>query len=115
MADDQDVRWGVAQRFEFIEWRAYWSGRVNRKDLEDEFQISTPQASLDFKRYQEAAPDNIAYDATEKTYVVTRTFAPKFLTLSAERYLRQIDALKLGAIKPHDTWLDFIPPADIIP
>ncbi len=115
MSDDLDVRWGVAQRFEFIEWRAYWVGRVNRKDLEDQFHISTPQASMDFKRYQEAAPRNIEYDPTEKTYVATGTFEPKFLTLSAERFLRQLQAVKVGAIEGSDTWFEKIPPADVIP
>jgi len=42
MAENTNIPWGLAQRFEFIEWRAYWVGRLNRKDLEDEFKISTP-------------------------------------------------------------------------
>lgn len=115
MTADSDLRWGLAQRFEFIEWRAYWRGRVNRKDLEDEFNISTPQASLDFRRYQEAAPGNIEYDATEKTYVAAAGFRPKFFTLSPERYLLQLQALRSGAIKATDTWFDVVPPADISP
>ena len=63
---ERDVRWGLARRFEFMEWRAYWTGRVNRRDLEGQFGISTPQASADFREYMEAAPGNIEYDATEK-------------------------------------------------
>jgi len=115
MSDDVDIRWGLAQRFEFIEWRAYWVGRINRKDLEDQFHISTPQASLDFKRYLEAAPGNIEYDGTEKTYVAKPTFEPKFLKLSAERFLRQLQAVKVGAIRLEDTWFEKMPPADVIP
>src|SRR5204862_2308736 len=105
MADDLDVRWGVAQRLEFIEWRAYWTGRVNRKDLEDRFNISTPQASLDFKRYMEEAPNNIEYSPTEKTYVATDSFEPKYLKLeTAARYLRPLEAIKIGAIDAANTW-----------
>src|SRR5258708_12960249 len=99
MDEDNDVRWGLGQRFEFIEWRAYWVGRINRKDLEDEFHISTPQASIDFRRYQEAAPGNIEYDATEKSYVATTSFRPKFLELSPQRYFLQLQALRPPPIR----------------
>lgn len=115
MAEDTDIRWGLAKRFEFIEWRAYWVGRVNRKDLEDQFQISTPQASADFGRYQAAAPGNIEYNATEKTYVVSDDFRPKFLKLSPERYLLQMQALRSEAIQKSDTWFDQVPPVDVTP
>jgi predicted DNA-binding transcriptional regulator YafY len=115
MNDDADLRWGLAQRFEFIEWRVYWNGRVNRKDLEDEFQISTPQASIDFRGYQEAAPGNIEYSATEKSYIASAGFRPKFLKLSPERFLLQLQALRSGAISKSDTWFDRLPNADSTP
>lgn len=113
MAEDSEIKWGLAQRFEFVEWRAYWAGRLNRKDLEDEFGISTPQASTDLRRYQEAAPGNIEYDATQKVYLASEGFNPKFLKLSPERYLLQLQALKSGAIRKEDTWFDRVPPVDI--
>ena len=116
MSDEKDPRWGVAKRFEFIEWRAYWMGRVNRKDLEDQFQISTPQASLDFKGYLDAAPGNIKYDPTDKTYVVLDPFTPTFWApFSAERFLRQLQAVKAGVVELRDTWFDALPPADVVP
>jgi hypothetical protein len=115
MAENSEIRWGLAQRFEFIEWRAYWMGRLNRKDLEDEFHISTPQASLDLRGYQKAAPGNIHYDATEKSYVATLDFRPKFLKLSPERYLLQLQALSSDAIRKSDTWFDRVPSADVTP
>jgi hypothetical protein len=115
MAEDSDIRLGVAQRFEFIEWRAYWVGRINRKDLEDRFDISTPQASVDLRRYQEAAPGNIEYDSTEKSYVATDGFNPQFLKLIPERYLLQLHAFELGAIRKSDTWFGEIPPTSVTP
>ena len=115
MAEDSDIRWGLAQRFEFIEWRAYWAGKVNRSDLEEHFQISTPQASVDFRRYQEAAPGNIEYDASEKCYVATEGFNPRFLRLSPERYLLQLQALSTDAVRKSDTWFDQLPPYGIVP
>lgn len=115
MADSADLSWGVAQRYEFIEWRAYWVGRVNRKDLEDEFKISTPQASVDLANYREAAPGNIEYDTTEKAYVATPNFHRKFYTLGPERYLLQLQAIVGGDISKSETWFDRLPPADVIP
>jgi predicted DNA-binding transcriptional regulator YafY len=114
MAEREDVRWGLAQRFEFIEWRVFWVGRVNRSDLEERFGVSTPQASVDLRSYQEAAPKNIEYDATEKAYVPLSTFRPQFLRLSADRYLRQLEAILNSAIAPNDTWFGSLPSAAVM-
>ncbi|MER8383381.1 WYL domain-containing protein [Mesorhizobium sp. M1399] len=113
--NDPDVRWTVAQRYEFMEWRIYWTGSVNRKDLETRFQISSPQASVDFRTYQDIAPGNIEYDASEKSYVKTRNFRPVFLTLSPERYLAQLRAIESGAARLADTWFEKTPPVETTP
>lgn len=115
MAENGDIRWQLAERFEFIEWRAYWAGRLNRKDLEEEFDISTPQASVDLRNYQEAAPGNIEYDATEKSYVATPHFNPQFMKLSPERYLLQLQAMRAEVIRKSDTWFDKVPSFDVAP
>ncbi len=115
MAEKEDVRWGLGKRFEFIEWRTYWVGRVNRGDLEGRFGVSTPQASLDLRAYQEAIPGNIEYDATEKAYVLSDTFEPKYLRLSGDRYLIQLNAILNGAVSATDTWFGSPPPAAVMP
>ena len=112
--EKHDVRWGQWQRFEFIEWRAYWVGRINRGDLEERFGVSTPQASLDLRGYQDAAPNNIEYNATEKAYLPLSTFQPKFLRLSADRYLIQLNAILNGAVLTTDTWFGSPPPATVM-
>ncbi len=113
MAEEGEVRWGQQQRLEFVEWRAFWDGRVNRRDLEDRFRISTPQASADFARYQQVTNENnIVYDQTEKTYVTKADFRPKFMRLSPERYLAQLEALTVEAIEKEDTWFAELPPVD---
>lgn len=114
MAERDEVRWGLAQRFEMIEWRAYWLGRVNRSDLEERFGVSTPQASVDLRAYQEAAPGNIEYDLTQRTYVPTEKFEPKFLRLSSDRYLGQLNAILNGAVLTRDTWFKSPPPATVM-
>ena len=116
MANEDDTpRWNLKQRLEFIEWHAFWTGRVNRRNLEERFEISTPQASNDFRRYQEAAPGNIDYDASEKCYVATPNFHPQFLRLSPERYLRQLEAIRTRAIVKSETWFDELPSYGALP
>jgi WYL domain len=114
MPNFDDIGWGVTRRFEFIEWRAYWDGRLNRGDLEREFNISTPQASVDLRNYREAAPGNIEYNATDKVFVATANFRPMFLRLSPERYLLQLHSIKTGGIERSETWFGDLPPVDVL-
>lgn len=116
MADQDDPSWGVQQRYEFIEWRAYWTGKISRKDLEDEFRISAAQASQDLRNYQERLPGNIDYSPSEKTHVLNAAnFNPEYLRLSPERYLLQVQAITTDAIPKSDTWFDALPPVEVIP
>ncbi len=112
---DDDLSWGVRNRFEFIEWRAYWEGRLNREDLERQFNISTPQASVDLKNYRERAPGNIEYDAGERAYFATPNFKERFLRLSPERYLLQLQSIKTGSVDIRETWFSQPPPVDVVP
>lgn len=115
MTEREDRSWGQAKRFEFLEWRLFWVGRLNRRDLEQQFGISTPQASIDLRNYQEAAEGNLAYDATLKAYVRGQNFLPRFLRVSGDRYLLQMRALHMGAIDLADTWFSDAPCADTLP
>ena len=40
-----DLRWGVEQRLEFIEFQLFWEGGLNRVDITRYFGVSVPQAS----------------------------------------------------------------------
>jgi hypothetical protein len=70
---ERDIRWGIEQRLEFIEFRLFWDGEINRSGITKQFSISVPQASNDLKRYAEQAPGNLVYDKSLKRYVQTRT------------------------------------------
>lgn len=105
----------LAQRMEFIEWRLFWEGHVNRSDLEGKFDISTPQASVDLRNYREAAGGNIEYNATEKRYVASSKNKPKFLKISANRVLLQLWAWVNGVLERDDLWFSSIPPVDVAP
>jgi predicted DNA-binding transcriptional regulator YafY len=90
--EDQTITipWSTRKRLQFLEFKLYWEGRVNRGDLTAEFGISIPQASVDFTKYQEMAPQNISYNSSAKYYMPTETFAPIFIELSADAYFSTI-------------------------
>jgi hypothetical protein len=37
------LRWGTEQRLEFIEFRLFWEGGLNRSDITEQFGVSIPQ------------------------------------------------------------------------
>jgi predicted DNA-binding transcriptional regulator YafY len=109
------LRHGVEVRFEFIEFRAYWHGRLNRSDLIERFGVSQTQASQDFKAYQELAPNNLVYDGVEKTYRCAKCFQPAFLNISAEGFLTPLLAMRMGTLEPASSWLRTIPHFHVSP
>lgn len=109
------MAWGVERRLEFIDFRLYWEGRINRKDIEDHFGISTPQASADLRKYQEKAPKNIEYDKSQKYYYATPKFKPVFTSSSSSDYLAELRLMASGILKEDETCLGKIPNFDTIP
>jgi len=114
-ADKADLRWGVEQRLEFVEFRLFWEGHVNRGDLVDKFGISVNQASTDLNRYLGLSPDNMYYDKSAKTYVRDPEFKPRFLQPNAGRYLSQLHSLGEGILELSETWIGRLPSFDAAP
>ena len=56
----EDLRWGMERRLEFIEFRLFWKGHVNRSDLISTFKVSIAQAKTDLNRYLALASGNMA-------------------------------------------------------
>ena len=110
-----NLRWGVEQRLEFIEFRLFWEGAINRSDLTIHFGVSVPQASKDLSQYQELAPDNVAYNKNEKRYVPTPSFQPRFLKPDADRYLSQLRSVTDHALGLVETWLAQPPAFEAVP
>lgn len=81
------LRWGIERRLEFIEFRLFWEGGVNRADIVNEFGVSVPQASKDLALYQQRAPDNIRYDRSRKRYFSRDSFQPEYINPDADGYL----------------------------
>jgi len=84
------MKWNIERRLEFIESRLLWESKISRKDLVDYFDISIPQATKDFKMYQEKAPGNIFYDKSAKQYIATVEFEPVYASRKSESYLSKL-------------------------
>ena len=115
VAEKADLRWGVERRLEFIEFRLFWEGHVNRGDLMGAFGVSVNQASTDLNRYIGMAADNIAYDKSARTYIRGPKFIPLFLKPDASRYLSQLRSVADGILDRADAWIGQLPSYDAAP
>lgn len=109
------MRWGIERRLQFIDFRLYWEGRINRKDLIEFFGISIPQASADLRKYQEEAPNNIEYDKSGKFYFATPYFAPVFISANSSDYLAQLRLISDKIYKEGESFIGSFPSFDTIP
>ena len=114
-SDKSELRWGVAQRLEFIEFRLFWEGHVNRIDVMQQFGLSVNQASADLNRYIALAPNNMVYDKSARTYVRGPDYSAQFLKPDASRYLAQLRSLADGILDSDDTWIAELPSYDDAP
>lgn len=99
------LKWGVERRLEFIEFRLFWEGGVNRADIIEMFDVSVPQASKDLTLYQERAPNNAIYDKSAKRYVAGDHFQPCFLRPDPATYLNQLRSVSEGILDPSHAWI----------
>ena len=107
------LKWGVERRLEFIEFRLFWEGSINRADLVEAFGVSVPQASKDLTLYQERAPGNMEYDTRAKRYVAAEKFVLRFLEPDPYIYLSQLRSVAEGAVSASDSWIAALPSADV--
>jgi len=114
-ANKIELRWGVERRLEFIEFRLFWEGHVNRSDITEVFGVSVNQASTDLNRYLGMAPDNMFYDKSAKTYLRGSDFSPLFLKPDASRYLSQLRSVADGILDRSDAWIGQLPSYDATP
>jgi predicted DNA-binding transcriptional regulator YafY len=112
---DSGVRRGVKERLEFIDFRLFWEGRINRSDIMDRFAISTPQASKDLSLYESLAPGNLAYDVSAKRYLASSGFAPRFIEPNADGFLMQLRNISDHTLAIGETWLGVLPSAEAMP
>jgi hypothetical protein len=109
------MRWGLEQRLEFIDFRLFWEGGINRSDITGRFGVSTPQASKDLTLYGSKAPENLSYDKSAKRYVAAAKFKPVFFTPDSDRYLTQLRSIVDHTVDLGDTWLSNVASAEVMP
>lgn len=107
------MRWGREQRLEFIEFRLFWEGGLNRSDLVDHFGISVPQASKDLSYYQELAPGNMAYDTSQKRYFAEPNFTLRLIEPDPYRYLTQLRSIAEDRVSLSEIWISVLPQVDV--
>ena len=112
--DGERLRWGVRRRLEFIDFRLFWDGRFNRKDMAETFGISAQQASVDIGLYEKVAPNNLAYDRADKAYRRTEHFTPALIGETIDRYLLQLVAIENQWMRPEDTWFGAFPTVEVV-
>lgn len=100
------TKWNVQKRLEFIEFRLFWTARLNRRDMIDMFGISAQQASADISTYEQIAPQNLRYDPVQKSYFRSKEFEPAFIGASTHKYLLQLVALESGWMDTDETWFE---------
>jgi hypothetical protein len=113
--DEPKRRWGADQRLEFIEFRLFWDGTLNRADIVDRFGVSAAQASADLALYKQLASNNLEYDPSQKRFVANSRFTPRVFQPNADRYLVQLKAIGDEVIAVSDTNIGALPAIDAMP
>lgn len=109
------MRWSVEKRLEFIEFRLFWEGGINRSDIMDHFGVSVPQASKDLNLYEEKAPGNLVYDKKAKRYLASSTFNLEFLEPNSDAYLVQLRSNTQSNAKLQESWISSAPECVTLP
>ena len=66
------------QRLSFIDFSLLFKGSINRKELTEKFEMGMANATRDLTLYKELAPQNIDFNAKDRTYLQAKTFTPLF-------------------------------------
>lgn len=103
------ANWSVERRYEFMEFRLYWQGHINRSDLMEAFGISVQQASKDFANYIEGRKSNLTYDKRLRTYLRGKNFKPRYFQPDASEYFAQLQAVEHGLVLEAQSWISFFP------
>ena len=103
------ANWSVERRYEFMEFRLYWQGHINRSDLMEAFGISVQQASKDFAAYIEGRKSNLTYDKRLRTYLRGKNFKPRYFQPDAAEFFAQLQAVEHGLVPEAQSWISFFP------
>ena len=80
------------ERLAYIDFHLYFLGEVSRADISSRFGVAPAGATRDLALYRGAAPKNIVFDGSSKTYRIGPAFRPLF----DHPLDRTLSALSLG-------------------
>jgi hypothetical protein len=66
------------QRLSFIDFTLLFKGSINRKELTEKFEMGLANATRDLTLYKELAPQNIDFNAQDRSYLQSKNFKPLF-------------------------------------
>jgi hypothetical protein len=108
-AGSRRTNWTVEQRYQFIEFKLFWSGHINRSDLIESFGISQQQASNDLAGYIEGRKSNLTYDKSKRTYVRGKNFRPRFMEPDSSEFFSRLQAVDQGLLDESKSWITPLP------
>ena len=114
MASFTEQKTAIRKRFEFIEFQLAWEGRLQRKQLQDQFEISPQQATIDLGEYGAAYPENMVYDPRQRAYVRGVSFAPRLTDSDVAEYLLHLEMLGQGYREESEVWPVNVPEFDMV-
>lgn len=66
------------ERLAYIDFTAYFLGKLRRSDVSDRFGTGPAAATRDIALYRELAPKNLDFDGADKVYKPSQAFVPLF-------------------------------------
>jgi len=95
---------GIQQeRVKYIDYCAYFFGKVGRKDLQQRFSIAPAAATRDFNLYNQEAPANLIYQPSIRSYAISQSFRPLFNYTSHNILSIVTNELADNTITPEDS------------
>lgn len=97
------MRWAMKQRMDFVRERLRFVGTINRRDLVEKFDMSSPQASADLKTFRRLNRGWMRYDKSKKTFVSKKPVeTPTRDVVAAAKSLAAADDKWLRTVVVHD-------------
>ena len=75
------------ERLRYVDLRLRFLGSVRRQDVVSRFGLGTAAATRDMAQYKDLAPENMVYQATDKSYARGEHFAPLFTWVTPNEVL----------------------------
>lgn len=78
ISEIEKLTFAQKQRLSFIDFCLLFKGSINRKELTEKFEMGMANATRDLTLYKELAPQNIDFNAKDRTYLQAKKFSPLF-------------------------------------